>query len=180
MARRLDRVLVIDLEATCWDGPPPNGEVSEVIEVGVCMLEISTGKRLEGRSILVRPTRSRVSAFCTSLTTLTQEQVDSGVTFAEACATLRKELRSRDLIFASYDDYDRELFQRQCRETGVDYPFGPRHLNVKTIFGLKRRLPHEVGMAEALALMGEPLVGTHHRGGDDAWNIAAILAKLLA
>ena len=29
-------------------------------------------------------------------------------------------------------------------------------------------------MSEALKRMGLPLEGTHHRGGDDAWNIAAI------
>jgi len=28
-------------------------------------------------------------------------------------------------------------------------------------------------------MLGLPLEGTHHRGGDDAWNIAAILSALL-
>ena len=37
----------------------------------------------------------------------------------------------------------------------------------------------EVGMAQALEMLGFPLLGTHHRGDDDAWNIAAILAELL-
>jgi inhibitor of KinA sporulation pathway (predicted exonuclease) len=35
-------------------------------------------------------------------------------------------------------------------------------------------------MDQALAVLGLPLEGTHHRGGDDAWNIAAILGHLLA
>jgi hypothetical protein len=34
-------------------------------------------------------------------------------------------------------------------------------------------------MAEALAILDLPLIGTHHRGDDDAWNIALILATLL-
>ncbi|MEO6890688.1 MAG: hypothetical protein ABI456_14880 [Ktedonobacteraceae bacterium] len=34
-------------------------------------------------------------------------------------------------------------------------------------------------MAEALQLLQLPLEGVHHRGGDDAWNIAAILAAIL-
>ena len=33
--------------------------------------------------------------------------------------------------------------------------------------------------AEALRLLQLPLEGTHHRGADDAWNIAAILAELM-
>jgi inhibitor of KinA sporulation pathway (predicted exonuclease) len=179
MAKKLDHVLVIDLEATCWDGPPPPSEVSEIIEIGVCPLELSTSRRLARRSILVRPTRSRLSDFCTRLTTLTPEQVNAGITFTEACEILRREYQSRDRVWASFGDYDRTMFQKQCEGTGVPYPFGPRHLNVKTLFAISRGLPHEVGMGEALGLMGVPLEGTHHRGDDDAWNIAGILAELV-
>ena len=179
MPKKLDHILVVDLEATCWDGPPPAGEVSEVIEIGVCPLELSTGRRLGKRSLLVKPRRSRVSEFCTRLTTLTPEQVDTGITFTEACEVLRREYQSRDRVWASFGDYDRTMFQKQCEATGVPYPFGPRHLNVKTLFAVARGLPHEVGMGEALGLMGAALEGTHHRGDDDAWNIAGILAELV-
>jgi hypothetical protein len=41
-----------------------------------------------------------------------------------------------------------------------------------------RGLDDEVELKEALALIGQPLVGTHHRGDDDAWNIAALLASV--
>ena len=34
-------------------------------------------------------------------------------------------------------------------------------------------------MDEALRLAGLPLEGTHHRGVDDAWNIAALLESML-
>lgn len=180
MAKKLDHLLVIDLEATCWDGPPPAGEVSEVIEIGVCPLELSTGRRLAKRSLLIKPTRSRISEFCTRLTALTPEQVAGGITFTEACEVLRREYQSRDRVWASFGDYDRTMFQKQCEATGVPYPFGPRHLNVKTLFAIASGLPHEVGMGEALSLLGVPLEGIHHRGDDDAWNIAGILAGLVA
>ena len=179
MAKKLDQVIVVDVEATCWDGEPPPGEESEIIEIGLCPLEVATGRRLEKRSILVRPARSRISTFCTGLTTLTPEQVDRGVSFADACSILRKEYQTRERPWASFGDYDRSQFERQCRSTGVGYPFGTRHLNVKTLFALVRKLPHEVGAAEAVALLGRSFEGTHHRGDDDAWNIAGILASLL-
>lgn len=41
------------------------------------------------------------------------------------------------------------------------------------------RLDREVGMPEALDLLGLKLEGTHHRGIDDASNIAKILEILL-
>jgi inhibitor of KinA sporulation pathway (predicted exonuclease) len=179
MPKKLDHIVVIDLEATCWDDPPPAGEQSEIIEIGVCPLELSTGRRLGKRSILIKPTRSTVSDFCTRLTTLTADQLAGGVTFTQACEVLRREYQSRERVWASFGDYDRTMFQKQCEATGVPYPFGPRHLNVKTLFAIARGLPHEIGMAEALALMGVPLEGTHHRGDDDAWNIAGILAELV-
>ena len=36
MARKLDQILVVDVESNCWDGPPPDGQESEMIEIGVC------------------------------------------------------------------------------------------------------------------------------------------------
>lgn len=179
MAKRLDAIVVVDVESTCWEGAPPAGEEAEIIEVGVCLLDIRTLERRERASLLVRPERSRVSAFCTSLTTLTQEEVDRGVPFVEACGALERRFGARERPFASYGDYDRRQFERQCRARGVPYPFGPTHLNVKSLVALSQGLGREPGMAEALDRLGLPLEGTHHRGGDDAWNIAAILALLL-
>src|SRR4029453_8282178 len=95
MAKRLDVVLVVEVEATCWESAPPEGEENEIIEIGLCLLDVKTGERREHESLLVRPERSRGSAFCTELTTLTQEQVDQGIPFAEACALLRSKYRSQ-------------------------------------------------------------------------------------
>jgi inhibitor of KinA sporulation pathway (predicted exonuclease) len=179
VARNLDQIVVIDVEATCWEGGPPAGQESEIIEIGVCLLDVASRQRLERRSILVRPERSAVSPFCTALTTLTQEQLDSGLSFADACAALQRAYRTRDRLWASYGDYDRRQFERQCAAMGTPYPFGVGHLNVKTLFAIMRGLPREVGMDEALRLLGAPLEGTHHRAGDDSWNIAGILAVLI-
>jgi inhibitor of KinA sporulation pathway (predicted exonuclease) len=178
MSRRLlDLLLVIDVEATCWEGELPPGQENEIIEIGICTLDIATGERREKRSLLVKPERSQVSPFCTQLTTLTQEQVDQGISFVEACALLRDEYLSRERVWASYGDYDRAQFERQCRTRQIEYPFGSRHINVKTLFALAYGLPREVGMARALEVAGIPLEGTHHRGDDDAWNIAALVNR---
>ncbi|MDI2127302.1 3'-5' exonuclease [Yinghuangia seranimata] len=180
MAKRLlDRILVVDVEATCWDGSAPAGQSNDIIEIGVTVFDIASAERTDKRGVLVRPQRSTVSAFCTQLTTLTQEDVDGGVSFAEACALLRDEYRSHERVWASWGEYDRQQFERQCAALGVPYPFGTRHLNVKTLYSLVHALPHELGMAGALAHAGLLLEGTHHRGVDDAWNIAGLLGGLL-
>ena len=141
MPKKLDHIVVIDLEATCWDGPPTAGETSEIIEIGLCPLELSTGRRLAKRSILLKPTRSRVSEFCTRLTTLTPQQVSAGITFTESCEILRRDYQSRDRVWASFGDYDRTMFQQQCQATG--FRTRSAQLNVKTLFAVARGLPHE-------------------------------------
>ncbi|MFN7972010.1 MAG: 3'-5' exonuclease [Acidobacteriota bacterium] len=180
MARRLDAIVVVDLESTCWEGPPPAGQVSDIIEIGVCLLDVDTLERRDRRALLVKPARSEVSPFCTSLTTLRAEDVADAPSLAEVSALLEATYEARDRPFASFGDYDRRQLERCCADQGVRYPFGPTHLNVKTLFAVTHRMSREVGMAGALERLGLPLDGTHHRGVDDAWNVAAILAALLA
>lgn len=177
--KKLEQIIVVDIECTCWQGAPPMGQESEIIEVGICPLDVASGERLEKRSILVKPERSKVSSFCTRLTTLTQEQVDQGIDFANACSILRNKYAAKDTIWASYGDYDRRQFEKQCAARKIAYPFGPSHINIKSLFAVIHAFNEEVGMEVALELLDLPLEGTHHRAGDDAWNIAGILSKLL-
>lgn len=176
---RLDKIIVVDLEATCWEGEPPPGQESEIVEIGLCLVDIATGALELKRSILIRPERSQLSPFCAELTTLTQEQIDGGLSFAAACALLRDEFASRQRVWASYGDYDRRQLYTQCMEREVPYPFGLTHLNVKSLAALSLRLEQEVPLPDALAHFGWELVGTYHRGDDDAWNIARLLSALL-
>ena len=179
MAKKLDQIIVVDVEATCWEGEPPPDQKNEIIEIGICTVEVETAQRLEQLDLLVKPQESAVSEYCTRLTTLTQEEVDRGISFEEACDILKQKFRTKERAWASYGDYDRNQFTRQCERRNVKYPFGPTHFNVKSLFAIVHRLKDEVGMAKALELMGMPLEGTHHRAGDDAWNIAGILCNML-
>ena len=104
VAKKLDKIIVVDIESTCWEGAIPAGQESEIIEIGVCTLDIASGRRLEKESILVKPERSKVSPFCTQLTTLTQAQVDQGIAFPEACSILKKKYLSQQRVWASYGD----------------------------------------------------------------------------
>lgn len=169
---------VVDVEATCWNDQPPAGMVSEIIEVGVTVVDLREGCRVAKHSILVRPQRSTVSEFCTKLTSLTQDQVDRGITFAEACKQLAVDFAAGPRRWASWGDYDRKQFERQCQATKTPYPFGHRHVNAKAVFTEARGLRKRPGMADALDIAGLLLEGRHHRGDDDAWNIAALVLDL--
>ncbi|MEU3655726.1 3'-5' exonuclease [Streptomyces sp. NPDC032161] len=193
MSAEPDLLNVIDVEATCWDGQPPPGAVSEIIEIGLTVVDLRaadgvfparTESRARGRiarhRILVRPARSTVSAFCTELTGLTAAEVGTGVSFAEACRLLASEHGAGIRPWASWGDYDRNQFIRQCRATGTRYPFGRHHTNAKLPFTAAHGLRKRPGMAQALRIAGLPLEGRHHSGADDAWNIAALILDTAA
>lgn len=179
MKRKLDKILVVDLEATCWEGDPPAGESSEIIEIGFCLLDAATGERSDTQGILIKPRHSTLSEYCQELTTITPEMLENGLAFSEACELLMEKFESDRRTWASYGDYDRLKMIQQCEDWGVPYPFGRSHINVKNLFALQKGLKREVGLQQATALLGLPFEGTIHRGVDDAWNIAAVLDRVL-
>ncbi len=75
MAKLLDRILVVDVEATCWRGPNPPGMETDIIEIGIALLNVKKGTITDNRSILVIPERSEISDFCTELTSITPELI---------------------------------------------------------------------------------------------------------
>lgn len=171
---------VIDIEATCWkDKSPPPGQTNEIIEIGLCVLNLDTHERLEKHSILVRPERSEVSEFCTELTGWTAKDLQDAPTFSQACERLHHEFHADSRPWASWGDYDRKQFEQQCEATNTPYPFSQRHSNAKKVFTEAKGLKKRPGMDAALAVVGLPLEGRHHKGVDDAWNIAALITELL-
>ncbi|GGO29888.1 3'-5' exonuclease [Deinococcus humi] len=169
---------VIDVEATCWETAPPIGQASEIIEIGLCVIDAFTFERVERHRLLVRPQRSTISAFCTQLTGLQAHDVDDGLTFRDVCLALERQHRASSRSWASWGDYDRKQFERQCRVERVPYPFSSRHTNVKTAFSKAFELNKKLGMHEALEHASLPLEGRHHRGDDDAWNIGSLVVLL--
>lgn len=182
--RRADKVLVVDVEETCWPkGEKPEGQESEIIQVGVAVL-LSAGDGAprivdETRSWYAKPVRSRVSQFCTKLTGITQERLDrEGLALAEVYGHVAG-MSANEFAWASYGDFDRRAFIRNARQSSLEYPFGERHLNVKFLAAAANGWAEEVGMPVALQRMGLSLEGTHHDAAWDAFNVARLLAALL-
>ena len=185
MARDLTKIIIIDLECTCWEeGGNPAGVQQEIIEFGICNLDLKTLEVEDLNSILVKPKFGSISPFCTELTSITTEMVDAnGVSFAEALKIIGKLYKPKDQIWASYGDFDRHMIKRQLGYyDGIERiknPLGRTHWNIKNLFAVACRLPKEVGMARALEVCGRDLEGHHHRGVDDVKNIAKIVVDLI-
>lgn len=91
MARSLDVILVVDLESACWGGSPSPDQSSEIIEIGLCAIDVKTLIRTQKRSILVKPVQSRISEFCTTFITLTSDMFCEAENLADAVRILKKE-----------------------------------------------------------------------------------------
>jgi inhibitor of KinA sporulation pathway (predicted exonuclease) len=170
-----DTINVVDIEATCWRGKPPEGMTEEIIEVGICEVSVKSKKIKEKESIIIKPERSIISEFCTKLTGLTQEQVDKGISYYEACARVTVNYSAMRRIWVSWGEYDRLMFLRRPST----YPFSDSHINLKNWFSLAHGLSKSMGLYGALNYLKIEPEGKHHSGADDAVNTAKILITLL-
>jgi inhibitor of KinA sporulation pathway (predicted exonuclease) len=180
----LKNLLVVDVEATCWEKSDKTSGQSEIIEFGITTLNLESLEVSRSDGVFVKPTTSVVSPFCTRLTTLTPETVKDAPSFKDACGEIQKVFETDEHPWASWGDYDRKQVERQCAREHVENPFKGKHLNLKLMFAIAFKLKKEYGMAAALAHLGMDLWGTHHRGMDDSKNIAnlaiAMFKKLRA
>lgn len=175
-----DAVLVVDLEATCWLGHPPEGQRNEIIEIGIAALDLATAEIIKHGTVLIKPVASEISAFCTELTHITPELIAAeGVSFAEACQWLQDEYQSHRRLWVSWGSYDLKMMQAECKLQNQPNPFTAYHQNLKRIYAKITKTKHPLGLSMAIKTLGLEFEGTHHRGGDDAYNTARIAQWLV-
>ena len=172
-----DRLVVVDLEATCDDRGAVPKEETEIIEIGAVLVHGHDYRLLADFQSFVRPIRHpRLTAFCTGLTSIGQENVDAAPLFPEVVTAFKAWMHGQGAtVFCSWGDYDRNQILMDCRLHRIAYPMPGRHVNLKRLFSETRGIKKRLGMGQALREVGLQLIGTHHRGIDDARNIARLL-----
>ncbi|MDF5724660.1 MAG: exonuclease domain-containing protein [Rhizonema sp. PD37] len=172
--------LIIDLEATCSKDKSIPKEEMEIIEIGAVMLNKATWAIEAEFQQFVQPVRhSQLTPFCTELTSIRQEDVADAPKFLEAISFLKEWMDAyANHIFCSWGDYDKNQFIQDCEFHNVPYPFDSNHKNLKKEFSEYLGVSKRFGMPQALQHLGLELKGTHHRGIDDARNIAAIYGSI--
>lgn len=169
--------IILDLEATCWKERSLKRR-NEIIEIGALKINES-GETLDEFCRFVRPlTQPILSDFCTELTSITQEQVDS----AELFPTVIQEFWdwidiSQPYLLGSWGMYDRNQFREDCALHGLESGWLESHISLKHQYTKIKNLRRNVGMKTALSIENFELEGTHHRGIDDARNIAKIFVR---
>jgi len=166
-------LLVVDLEATCWERSRHSPENMETIEIGALIVDpLRDDVAPREFQCFVRPVRfPQLSEFCTRLTSIRQDDVDGAPAFAESFARFVDWVGDPAAVrFASWGAYDRRQLLQDCAHAGTAYPFGEEHLNLKH-WCAPRLGMRPGGLLQALAKAGLTLDGVHHRGLDDARNI---------
>ena len=174
-------ITVVDLEATCWNSSESQaGQTSEIIEIGMVLLNTETGEVVNPISMKVKPQHSTVSQFCTDLTGLTQKDVEKAPNLHKACEYLRKQYNSHRYVWASFGEWDRYMMDKSVETTRVKSPFSGVHTNVQAVFGwtLPLTQKNDLSLQKAVEVAGLNWVGRAHSGVDDAHNAANLLSCL--
>lgn len=180
MRTKYDKILIIDLEAQCWDKEVPEGFGKDIIEIGLATVNFKTLDIERHDEIIVKPEKCQISSFCKELTSIDQEMIDkNGIHLREACDILINKFSGKKRAWGSWGNYDRKHLKLECHKNDIKYPLSENHWNIKSIvvpfFGWNK----EMGLKNAIEKLGMEFDGNHHRGCDDAFNTAKILVEVL-
>lgn len=176
--------MIVDLGATCWERDSVPSHMA-TIEVGAVRMASSNDQADREFCSFVRQLQEPLlSDFCVSLTTITQADVNAAPPFPTVFADFQAWLPDDEFTRCSWGLYDLKQLRADYRRHRIVFPAVlERHINLKQASAnvMNVKPPTTKG---ALRLLGLPLSGTHHRGIDDARNIARltgwILPRLLA
>ncbi|MNB99261.1 DNA polymerase III PolC-type [compost metagenome] len=171
--------IILDLEATCWDGD--RTRQNEIIEIGAQKVSNEFGelKIASEFAAFVKPKLNPVlSDFCKNLTSIKQEDVNVCPQFPIVFKQFREWIGTEPYVLCSWGKYDKNQFEKDCKLHHISTNWLKNHISLKhqymDQFNVKGR---DAGMSAALRKFGLKLDGTHHRGIDDAKNITKIFIK---
>jgi len=171
--------IIFDLEATCWD--QWDKSQNETIEIGAVKINYH-GEILSEFNAFIRPIRyPKLSQFCINLTGIQQDEIDKAAYFSEVIEAFKSWIGvdRQDYCLCSWGYYDRIQFESDCKLHGISSEWVSKHISLKHQYPIFKNLKRAIGMKNALIEEGMKLTGAHHRGIDDARNIAKIFLKYL-
>lgn len=166
--------IIFDLEATCWQGREKKD--NETIEIGAVLINEKKQIVAEFERFIKPLKYPTLSEFCKNLTSIKQQDVDKAAYFSEVVQDFKDWFGHGDqeYLLCSWGFYDQKQFESDCALHGIDADWTKEHISLKHQYAKFRQLKRAIGMKNALKLEKIPLEGTHHRGIDDARNIAKI------
>lgn len=166
--------IILDLEATCWKDRNINKQ-NEIIEIGALKIDPNGNVKSEFSEFIKPKLNPELSDFCKELTTIEQSDIDNADTFEFVIEKFKQWIElEEDFILCSWGFYDKKQFVKDCDLHNLEKKWLTNHISLKHQYAEIKNLRKPLGMGGALKKEGLKLDGTHHRGIDDARNIAKI------
>jgi inhibitor of KinA sporulation pathway (predicted exonuclease) len=171
------RAIYIDVEMSCWGGPPPPGFKQEIIEIGVVEMDLLTLQITRERSRFIRPRQWEISSKCTDLTGITEDDIQHARPFLEVLDSLTAEFAPSKALCCTWGD-DAELIAAAYQSHGLKTPLR-NLLNLAQLFKGLFLLTQIASLGRAIAMLGMEFDGVPHGALVDARNTAKVHAAVI-
>jgi inhibitor of KinA sporulation pathway (predicted exonuclease) len=183
MPLKLDysRFLILDLEATCWPDISREEQSlkNEIIQFGIVEVDLVNRCISREMSYFVKPKKNKIlSSFCTELTGITQEQVDSAHDLTKISKEIRTFFNPGRVAWGAWGD-DYNLIKRDCLEKNAVNPFNECYYDLQQLYAIKTAAKQRTTVANAMNQYGLTFEGSAHNALVDARNTAQLFLKML-
>lgn len=176
---RYDKVIVIDLEMTCWDSLESSKNTPEIIEIGLVEVDLSSKSISRHRQFYTIPPTTSISDFCTRLTGITPLKIKKqGFPLEKAFDIIQNKFGSKNKMYIGWGA-DNEQIISQCSLMGIENPFSNNYLNFSMLYSIMNSTDKKFSLMEALTREGIDFIGNEHSGIDDALNTAELFLKFV-
>ena len=172
--------IVLDLEATCWLGKPPNG-INEVIEIGAVKIN-EYGDVLGFFSKLIKPKiNPKLSGFCKKLTGIKQAQLNVADEYVKVIEEFKEFIGFDEDEFAlfSWGDNDKSYLMSNCKLHNMDYHWLDSFHDMHKIYLKFKGKQNKSGLKHVVETEGFEFEGAQHSAYVDAYNLGKIFIKYL-
>lgn len=140
---------------------------AEIIEIG--LVSVVDDQITEQFSSFVTPlTFPILSERCKSFLHISQQQVDTGLSFIELIRKMEEFNINYETTIVTWGNMDMKVLRHNCLEAGVAFPLNAGELDLsmeyKRFFGDQ----NQTGLWKAVQEYGKEGTGRHHRALDDA------------
>lgn len=172
-----ENLAVIDFEMTCCD---QNDIESEIIEFGVCIINLKSGQTIHEYSTLVRPVVNPVlTAFCEELTGITNEDINrEGVSFEAALTEFQSKLeqhRVKSFIQWGCGDMHQLKKDHDLHNLNKSFVESLNVVDLKKPFSQSFGCRYRIGLKKALNIAGIERTSKAHRALPDAIETAKLV-----
>lgn len=156
---------------------------AKIIELGYTIGNIYTGEILVNQGLIVNP-NEELLPYIITLTTITQNMVDKGLTLAEAYDIMKKDFIKYDCCIMPivWGNGDVRAILKELNPAKEDWCFGYRELDAKTLRQFQQipaRNSLQGGLAKSMSKDNLKFIGTKHRAKDDSLNTFLYARKLM-